>query len=102
MTHFARRDFLSALLFASVQSIVPASMQGTSGRGSSAPTLDKRDFEPVRHRILGEISAGAAIGVAVAVARNGNIIWEEGFGWANREASLKATSRTPFNLAYLT
>jgi CubicO group peptidase (beta-lactamase class C family) len=101
MTHFARRDFLSALLFASVQSIVPASMQGTSGRGSSAPTVDKRDFEPVRHRILGEIEAGAATGVAVAVAHNGNIV-QGGFGWANREAAVKATSRTPFNLASLT
>jgi CubicO group peptidase (beta-lactamase class C family) len=40
--------------------------------------------------------------VAVAVAHNGKIVWEEGFGWANREAAVKATSRTPFNLASLT
>jgi CubicO group peptidase (beta-lactamase class C family) len=102
MAHIARREFLSLLLSASVQSIVPASMRGMSCREPSARVLDKHDFEPVRHRILGEIAAGAATGVAVAVARNGNIIWEEGFGWANREAGLKATSRTPFNLASLT
>jgi CubicO group peptidase (beta-lactamase class C family) len=102
MTHIARREFLSSLLFASVESIVPASMQGTSVRKLSAPALDKRDFEPVRHRILKEIAAGAATGVAVAVAHNGKIVWEEGFGWANREAAVKATSRTPFNLASLT
>jgi CubicO group peptidase (beta-lactamase class C family) len=102
MTHIARRKFLSSLLLASVQSIVPASMQGKSGRRSFAPTLDKGDFEPVRHRILEEIARGAATGVAVAVAHNGSIVWEEGFGWANREAAVKANSRTPFNLASLT
>jgi CubicO group peptidase (beta-lactamase class C family) len=102
MTYIARREFLSSLLFASVQSIVPASMQGTSSKKSSLPVLDKRDFEPVRQRILKEIAGGAATGVAVAVAHNGKIVWEEGFGWANREAAVKATSRTPFNLASLT
>jgi CubicO group peptidase (beta-lactamase class C family) len=102
MTHIARREFLSSLLFASVQCIVPASMHGINGPKFSASALGKRDFEPVRHRILKEIAAGAATGVAVAVAHNGNIVWEEGFGWANREACLKATSHTPFNLASLT
>src|ERR1700748_2907782 len=102
MTYIARRDFLYSLLFASVQSIVPASMQDTSSRKSSAPGLNKNNFEPVRHRILKEIASGAATGVAVAVVHNGKIVWEEGFGWANREAAVKATSRTPFNLASLT
>jgi CubicO group peptidase (beta-lactamase class C family) len=69
---------------------------------SSAARLDKRDFGPVRNKILNEIARGAATGVAVAVAHNGKIVWEEGFGWANREAAVKATSRTPFNLASLT
>ncbi|MGA7244059.1 MAG: serine hydrolase domain-containing protein [Terracidiphilus sp.] len=69
---------------------------------SSAAQLDKRDFGPVRNKILNETARGAATGVAVAVAHNGKIVWEEGFGWANREAAVKATSRTPFNLASLT
>ena len=102
MIYIARREFLSSLLFASVQSIVPASMQDTSSRKSSAAVLDKRDFGPVRNNILEEIARGAATGVAVAVAHNGKIVWKEGFGWANREVGVKATSRTPFNLASLT
>jgi CubicO group peptidase (beta-lactamase class C family) len=102
MTHIARREFLSSLLLASVPCIVPASMQGTSGKKSSVPALGERDFEHVRRRILEECESGAATGVAVAVAHNGKIVWEEGFGWANRETALKATSRTPFNLASLT
>lgn len=80
MTCTTRREFLGTLAFASVQSIVPASMQGTSSRKSSAAVLDKHDFEPVRDRILKEVAGGAATGVAVAVAHNGKAVWEEGFG----------------------
>ena len=102
MTYATRREFLSSLLFASIQSIVPASMRGTSSMQSSAAALERRNFEPVRDKILKEIARGAATGVAVAVAHNGKIVWEEGLGWANRETAVKATSHTPFNLASLT
>jgi CubicO group peptidase (beta-lactamase class C family) len=40
--------------------------------------------------------------MAVAVAHRGRLIWEEGFGWANRETGLKATANTPFSLASIT
>lgn len=102
MTYTTRREFLGTLAFASIQAILPASLQGTSGVNSSAARIDNRDFGPVRNKILEEIARGAATGVAVAVAHHGKIMWEEGFGWANREAAIKATSRTPFNLASLT
>jgi len=102
MTYTTRREFLSTLVFASIRGILPASAQGSRGVNSSDAGLDKRDFGPVRNKILKEIARGAASGVAVAVAHNGKIIWEEGFGWANREAAVKATSRTPFNPASLT
>jgi CubicO group peptidase (beta-lactamase class C family) len=36
------------------------------------------------------------------VAHGGSIVWEEGFGWANREVRLKATAHTPFTLASIT
>src|ERR1700678_460602 len=102
MTYTTRREFLSTLLFASIRGILPASKQGTISVRASTASLDRHDFEPVRNRILKEIASGAATGVAVAVVYRGQIIWEEGFGWANREAAVKATSRTPFNLASLT
>ena len=102
MTYVTRREFLGTLAFASIRGILPASIQDTSGVNSSTARLDKGDFGPVRNKIIEEIARGAATGVAVAVAHNGKIVWEEGFGWANREAAVKATSRTPFNLASLT
>ena len=102
MTYTTRREFLGALALASVPGILPALTQRTSNANSSAARTDNRDFGPVRSKILEAIARGVATGVAVAVVYNGKIIWEEGFGWANREAAVKATSRTPFNLASLT
>ncbi len=37
--------------------------------------------------------------VAVAVVKDGKIVWEEGFGWADRERRVPATARTPYSLA---
>jgi CubicO group peptidase (beta-lactamase class C family) len=102
MTYTTRREFLSTLLFASIRGILPASQQGTISVTASTASLNRHDFEPVRNKILKEIASGAVTGVAVAVVYRGQIIWEEGFGWANREAAVKATSRTPFSLASLT
>ena len=59
------------------------------------------DFAPVRRRIGQALAQGEATGVAVAVVHAGRIVWEEGFGWANQAAGLRATPQTPF-LASLT
>ena len=40
--------------------------------------------------------------VSVAVAKNGKIVWEESFGWADREKMIPATSATMYALASLT
>jgi CubicO group peptidase (beta-lactamase class C family) len=37
--------------------------------------------------------------VSVAVARGGKILWEESFGWANREKMIPATPHTMYSLA---
>lgn len=40
--------------------------------------------------------------LAIAVAQDGEIIWEEGFGWANRESRIKADAHTMYSLASIT
>jgi CubicO group peptidase (beta-lactamase class C family) len=40
--------------------------------------------------------------IAVAVVKDGKIIWEEGFGWADRERQIRATAHTPYSLASAT
>jgi CubicO group peptidase (beta-lactamase class C family) len=96
-TVITRRDFVRTLVAASAGTILPTSLSG-----ASEPVRGTFDFEPVRQRILEAVARGRATGVAVAVAQGGRIVWEEGFGWANREAGLKATAHTPFSLASIT
>ncbi len=56
-------------------------------------------FEGVRQTILAEIDKGRLPSLAVAVARNGKIAWEEGFGWADLEHHIPATHDTIYSLA---
>ena len=88
-----RREFVHTFAIASAGALVRAVPK-------SVPT--NHDFEAVRQHILQAIAKGDANGVAVAVTRGGSIIWEEGFGWANRESGLRATANTPFSLASIT
>ena len=37
--------------------------------------------------------------IAVAVARRGEILWEEGFGWADRENRIPANEHTMYYMA---
>ena len=63
-----------------------------------AALADKR-FEQVSRAIEQLIDAGELPSVAVAVARDGQILWEGAFGWANRENLIEATPQTPYSLA---
>jgi len=64
-------------------------------------SFDKR-FNDVRARIIREVSEGNVPSLSVAVAKNGKVIWEEAFGWANKEKKIKATPHTMYSLASIT
>ena len=89
----SRREFVRTFAMASAGALVRAAPESVAR---------SHDFEPVRQHIIQAIAKGDATGVAVAVARGGRIIWEEGFGWASRESGLKASANTPFSLASIT
>jgi CubicO group peptidase (beta-lactamase class C family) len=60
------------------------------------------DFSPIEPQINRLLVADHVPAMAVAVTRRGKIIWEQGFGWADRERHIKATANTPFYLASVT
>ncbi|ADW71426.1 beta-lactamase (plasmid) [Granulicella tundricola MP5ACTX9] len=95
-----RREVTKWMLSASIGSLaaerLSASTASFNGANSSA------EFRSIRHRIQQSISRGDATGVAIAVIEGGRIVWEEGFGWASREAALRATPHTPFSMASIT
>jgi CubicO group peptidase (beta-lactamase class C family) len=75
------------------------------GRPASTPTpepsTDEDLFAAVRERIEGLLSEGEIPSLAVAVAREGELIWEEGFGLADRERNTPATENTVYPLGSL-
>ena len=61
------------------------------------PNLDQ--FDSVRTLIHRQLTEESTPSIAVAVAQHGKIIWEEGFGWANREERVPANENTMYSLA---
>jgi CubicO group peptidase (beta-lactamase class C family) len=56
-------------------------------------------FEPLSAVIRTLVDERQVPSVAVAVARDRRILWEEAFGWADREGRVPATPHTPYSLA---
>ena len=59
---------------------------------------DDVNFDSVRQLIRRKLEQKETPSIAVAVARNGKILWEEGFGWADKEQKRAATEHTPYRL----
>jgi CubicO group peptidase (beta-lactamase class C family) len=66
------------------------------GAPAAAPA---QPFERVRAKVRQELVESGVPSIAVAVARRGKIVWEEGFGWADRENRRPATAHTMYSLA---
>jgi CubicO group peptidase (beta-lactamase class C family) len=79
--------------------LVPAA---PAQRTDSGPPIPHYDFSPVRAYIQKKITDKQLPSVSVAVATHGKIIWEEAFGWADREKMIPATPDTMYELASLT
>ncbi|HEY2893467.1 MAG TPA: serine hydrolase domain-containing protein, partial [Pirellulales bacterium] len=57
------------------------------------------DFAPVKQRIAKALHDTNVPSVSVAVVRDGKIVWEEGFGWADRENRVQASEHTLYSVA---
>ena len=64
-----------------------------------AQTSTSRGFETARAFIVDAMQQDGIPSVAVAVAKGGKIVWEEGFGWSDREKRIPATAHTVYSLA---
>jgi CubicO group peptidase (beta-lactamase class C family) len=76
----------------------PAIAQRTHSTSSTA----QYNFAAVRAYINKTIGEKQLPSVSVALAKDGKIIWEEAFGWADREKMIPATPGTMYALASLT
>jgi CubicO group peptidase (beta-lactamase class C family) len=82
-----------ALAFVIFSAIITAA----SARQKSSPAAGS--FDSVREFIKQQLTERSFPSIAVAVARDGQIIWEEAFGWADRENRVPATPHTIYSLA---
>ena len=71
---------------------------GSVFAAQSAPPA-AHSFDGVRALIQRQMTERQVPSVAVAVARDGRIVWEEAFGWADRENRVPATAHTLYSLA---
>ncbi|MFB3853547.1 MAG: serine hydrolase domain-containing protein [Vicinamibacterales bacterium] len=62
-------------------------------------TVPNPQFQAVRATILEAVKDGSVPSISVAVAKDGKVIWEESFGWANREKMIPATPHTMYSMA---
>jgi CubicO group peptidase (beta-lactamase class C family) len=60
---------------------------------------DEPDFQALKVQIQRALTERQLPSLAVAVARRGEIVWEEGFGWADRENRMAADAHTPYSIA---
>ncbi len=70
-----------------------------SHAASRAETSRIYDFRAVESSIRAEIESGKLPSVAFAIARNGQIVHENAFGWVDREQQIASTVHTPYPLA---
>lgn len=80
------RRFASLLLLAAS----PVSAQ--------TPTAAAR-WDLVRATIREVMAENSLASISVAVAKDGRIVWEESFGWADREKAIPATPHTMYSVA---
>jgi CubicO group peptidase (beta-lactamase class C family) len=71
---------------------------GATGHGSDPGTAADR-FVGVHETIRHLVESDSLPSVAVAVARHGEILWHQAFGWADRERRVPATPETPYSVA---
>jgi CubicO group peptidase (beta-lactamase class C family) len=84
-----RREFLTRAAVAGVGAIAPFSI---------VKAASVRSDELKRYLRRKRVESHTP-GIAVAVVRDDEVVWSAGVGWADREAGIRATSETVFQLA---
>lgn len=89
---------LAIALSANIQAKENCSLKSLLKKNIDEINYDER-IDCVRSKIIDLIRKTGVASISVAVAKNGTIIWEEAFGWADLEKRIKATPHTMYSLA---
>jgi CubicO group peptidase (beta-lactamase class C family) len=69
---------------------------------ANAASALQMDLPGLRKYVQDRMTKESIPAIAIAVMRDKQIVWEEGFGWADRENHLRATPHIPFYVASVT
>ena len=58
-------------------------------------------FKDIRQKIISDVENGTIPSVSISVAKDGKVIWQEAFGWADKTEKRAATPETMYSLASL-
>lgn len=75
---------------------------GSSSISSQEVSPQRPDLSAIRREVQANIAAGKVPGISIAVAKNRQILWEEGFGLADVEKKTSATANTRYYIASVT
>jgi CubicO group peptidase (beta-lactamase class C family) len=85
-----------------VCSLLVLSLISCGAADQTQATDDSAVFDPrlqaVRNFLAEEVTDGTVPSLAIAVASGGKIVWEEAFGWADKEHEVRATPYTKYRL----
>jgi len=69
----------------------------------SPPTVASTPADPrlrhVREFVIEDVASGVTPSLSIAVAHDGEVVWAEAFGWADKENRIQATPDTTYRLA---
>ena len=68
---------------------------------SAIANIDKEIFKDIRQQVISDVKNGTIPSVSLSVAKDGKVIWQEAFGWADKAEKRAATPETIYSLASL-
>src|SRR5688500_6386178 len=73
----------------------------TAQNGASGGLVGSADprFAAARETIARVMETEKLPSVSIAVVKDGAVVWQEAFGWANKELKVRATPATAYSLA---
>jgi CubicO group peptidase (beta-lactamase class C family) len=87
-------------LFVFLLSAAIAPAEGQTGEVPSKASIPApKSYSSSRDELIERVRKGDSPSFAVAVVKDGKIVWEEGIGWADREKGIGAGSDTEYALA---
>lgn len=82
--------------------IIPSAAKPASIDKEITTSSAREKFKDIRQQVISDVEKGIIPSVSISVAKDGKVIWQEAFGWADKTEKRAATPETIYSLASLT